>query len=113
MSQLFTATDFVKALSEGGLHRSIVREGMVKLIDGDQGAILFSEGTTCQTWVRVPLSLIERVEYRSNVRCQEHEHPFVRLHLKAPADNPAAELFANLLLSAPATAEVLGEEGRA
>jgi hypothetical protein len=37
------------------------------------------------------------VEFVRNVPCKDHQHPYVRVHLKSPTDNPEAEVFARLL----------------
>ncbi len=98
MGQEFTGTDFVKALAEGALKNHIVREGLAKQQEKDAKSILFSEGD-CTDWIPIPVKMIEKVEFIRNMPCKDHEHPFVRLHLKSPVDNPEAEVFSRLLAS--------------
>lgn len=97
MQKSFTPTEFMKALSEGALRDPIVKEGFVKQDGNDPSALLFSEGTSCVVWTKIPLDMIERVDYIRSMRCQDHEHPLVRLHLKEPdPSNTAAAVFAAL-----------------
>jgi hypothetical protein len=98
MAKSFTGTEFIKALAEGSLREPIVKEGMVKPADNDPNAIMFSEGTSCLFWTKIPVEMIEKVEYATTIRCQDHQHPFVRLLLKdPPAENKVATLLAELL----------------
>jgi hypothetical protein len=98
VARLFSAPEFVKALTEGALNNPIVKEGMVKVEKDDPHALFFSEGTHCYSWARIPFELIEQVEYIATVPCQDHEHPIVRIQLKEPpADNPIARSLAALV----------------
>jgi hypothetical protein len=102
MAKSFTGPEFVKALSEGGLREPIVREGMVKPSENDTTSIEFSEGNMCELWTKIPVDMIERVEYVSNIRCQDHQHPLVRLFLKEPpAENKLAGVLSELLRANP------------
>ena len=107
--------EFLAELSSGGLEgpatsdASIVLSGIAKPADGNDQVILFAHGTSCADWVEVPLSQIERVEVMRTVRCRDHSHPLVKLHLKAPQSEEGV-LFAALART-PAGAEVGGSEG--
>lgn len=97
MVQEFTAAAFAEALAAGTLKEPIIREGIAKQSDKDTDSILFSEGLDCTHWIQVPTKIIEKVEFLHNVPCKDHEHPYVRIHLKSPSDNPEAEVFSDLL----------------
>lgn len=99
MYETLKATEFLKALSEGRLAGDTIRVGIAKPDDNDANAILFSEPPTCKNWVKIPVSLIERVTVISNsYPCGDHEHPLVKLQLKRPpADNEFATVLAELL----------------
>lgn len=97
MSNLFTAKDFLKALVEGSLVEPIIRVGMVKPDPDDKEAFLFSESSACGRCLKIPAEAVESVEFLGTARCQDHEHPLVRLHLKEPPkDNAIARVFAEL-----------------
>jgi hypothetical protein len=98
MPKSMSPEELVRTLNEGGFKPAIVRSGLVKVNADDQNSLMFSEGRGCHAWTRIPLDAIESVEYESLVRCHDHQHPFVQLHLKAPTDNPTATLFAELLM---------------
>ena len=109
MGQEFTGTNFIKALAEGALKNYIIREGFAKQKEKDTNSILFSEGD-CTDWIPIPVKMIERVEFIRNMPCKDHEHPFVRLHLKSPTDNPEAEVFSHLLASSSSCPGLFGTE---
>ena len=102
MPKTFAPGDFLKALSEGGLREPILKTGMVKQDESSPDALLFSEGGSCASWTKIPLDLIEQIEFIRTVRCRDHEHPLVRLHLKEPDPaNTVAAVFAALVKAAP------------
>ena len=102
MTQRFAPEDFVRALSEGNLANWIEKIGMVKAVEGEQTAIMFSEGTTCESWTKIPIAMIHSIEYETMIECRDHQHPLVRLKLNAPEDsNVTASVFASLLRSTP------------
>ena len=97
MAKSFTGVEFIKALSEGSLREPVVKEGIVKPAD-DLKAIFFSEGTSCLFWTKIPVEMIEQVEYITTVRCQDHQHPLIRLFLKEPpSENEVAAVLSELL----------------
>jgi hypothetical protein len=100
MSQQFSGAEFIKALGEGGLKEGFIREGMVKQEENDPNAVQFSEGTDCSLWTKIPVGMVEQVEFLRFVSCRDHSHPFVRLHLKAPGEGSEAAVFAALLKNA-------------
>jgi hypothetical protein len=96
-TKTFTAGDFLKALAEGSLTEPITREGVAKPDPSDHQAVLFSEGDSCRSWLKVPTDSIKSVEVLDMRTCKEHNYPFIRLHLKEPTkDNALATLFAGL-----------------
>jgi hypothetical protein len=87
-----TAEEFVAELEGGSLEAEqgaiapIVLFGLAKGSGDNPDALLFSHGTRCGDWVEVPLSQIEQVEVLKTVRCRDHSHPLVQIHLKLPDD---------------------------
>jgi hypothetical protein len=71
---------------------------MAKPVAGDTNSIFYSEGTTCTSWLKVPVDLIDSVEVLSEVPCKDHTHPLVRLHFRSPSvENKEATLLHELL----------------
>jgi hypothetical protein len=98
MAQEFTGADFAKALAAGTLNDHILCEGMAKTNESDPHSILFTTGLDCgKSWFPIPVKMVEKVEFLRNVSCKDHQHPYVRIHLKSPTDNPDAEVFSRLL----------------
>jgi hypothetical protein len=108
---------FVKALKAGQLSPpQLTVDGMVMpLADAptpnnpsDIAAFLFSPGTTCALWISVPASVVEKIDHIGTVSCKDHQHEYVRLHLKLP--NTAEGSFFGKLLGhfqqTPALADV-------
>jgi hypothetical protein len=93
----FQTGEFLRALGEGSLAEPITREGVAKPDPGDPKAFLFSEGGSCGPWLKVPGEVVESVDFLRTVPCKDHEHPFVRLHLKRPGkDHVLARFLADL-----------------
>ena len=59
--------------------------GLVKEDTSDPTTILFSSGPTCSEWVSIPEGMVRDYELVRVVRCGDHEHPLVHLHLRDPA----------------------------
>jgi len=98
MPKSYTGAEFSKALSAEPFRQPIVLTGMVKQTEDDSPALMFAEGGLCRHWVKIPIELIDSVEYLATTRCQDHDHPFVTLYLKDPShQNPAAGMLADLL----------------
>ncbi len=98
MPKVFTAQEFISALANDQLRSPTVVTGMVKLHDQESGTIELSAGASCGAWTVIPADMIEQVEFLRTVRCQDHEHPLVRITLKEPdATNTHGLLFAALL----------------
>jgi hypothetical protein len=99
MKDVFTASEFLKDLTEGSLVEPITKEGTLKLDPSDPHTFLFSEGMfpSCGPWSKIPVEVVESVTLLSMARCQDHEHPFVRLQFKEPPkDNTLATFYAGL-----------------
>jgi hypothetical protein len=81
MGKNFTPTDFISALAANAVPAATVLEGLVKP-SGAEDALYFSEGRTCEQWTRIPVELLDEVEVLQTLRCHDHNHPLVRLHLR-------------------------------
>jgi hypothetical protein len=87
----FTPEEFVAKLRSGDLETSTSLRliGMVKEADDEQH-LLFANGTSCETWTRLPLAMVEDIELGDMVPCQDHSHPLVRLRIKEPSSEESA-----------------------
>jgi hypothetical protein len=93
----YTPDDFVEGLtSSEGLPLPtppVVQTGMVDPAASSQEGIGFAPGTQCTNWVKVPMSIIEKVDHLSNLRCGQGEYPYVRLHLTSPGTKEGDAIF--------------------
>jgi hypothetical protein len=110
MNRTFTGSEFSEALAAGNLSEPITRVGMAKPDDDDRNIIQFADGTNCSDWTRIPVAMIEKVEFIRNVPCRDHEHPLVAIELKSSTGDGEATVFAELLRNAtPQAAGSLSE----
>jgi hypothetical protein len=107
MQQSFdSGKEFLEALGSGILKEPTVLTGVAKTDEADPGVILFSEGTSCVLWTRIPVEMIEKVEVLGHVSCPENGRlPYVRLHMKA-SDHPEVAVLAELLRKSSRGAEL-------
>jgi hypothetical protein len=98
MTHTYTAGDFLKRLTEGALRTPLLCEGFAKPVEGSHEAFLFSLGTSCKDWIKIPGEVIEKVEFLGERSCRDHSHPLIRIHFKEPSANePFAVVFSSLL----------------
>jgi hypothetical protein len=92
--QQFTGESLVHALQSGALTPApspgIALVGMVKLSE-KHGCVAFTPAG-CESWVDVPVAMIESAVHIGERRCDDHRHPVVRMTLKEPADANARVL---------------------
>ena len=94
--QTFSGQALVEALRSGELDQpaGVVLSGMVK--ESEQpDHIAFARGG-CETWIDLPVSLIEQAEHVGQRPCDDHAHPLFRITLRE-SDDPQAKLLAQLL----------------
>jgi hypothetical protein len=97
-TKLFKPADFLKALADGSLSNPLSIEGVAKPHPDDPQALQLSIAESCGPWQRVPLALIESVEFLGMRACGTHEHPYVRVHLEQPPkEDRLASFFAFLV----------------
>ena len=102
MTDTYNADEFLKRLTEGALRTPLICEGFAKPVDGSYDAFLFSLGTSCKNWTKIPCEVIEEVEFLSERSCRDHSHPLVRIHFKeASANEPFAAVSSLLRASNP------------
>ena len=93
----YTADEFVKELaSSEGLALPtppVVQTGMVDAAKSSDEEVGFAPGTQCSNWIKVPVSMIEKVDHLRNQRCGRDEYPYVRLHLKSPGTKEGDAVF--------------------
>jgi len=104
----YSGVDFVNSLKSDELTESISIEGLAKSDDG-QNAFQFSPGPQCTLWLKVDLAVVSKVEFLGKLRCKDHEHAHVRLHLNMPKkDDSVAYLLANLIVTLQRSANQTG-----
>ena len=95
----FTGQTLVDALSAGEFeHPGVALTGMVKPSE-QPDHVAFARGG-CDTWVDLPVSMIEQAEHVGNRPCEDHSHPVFRITL-SESDDPQAKLLGQLLASQP------------
>jgi hypothetical protein len=96
----YTPTDFVAKLRDNQFASNpISATGFVKLpevkLPEEEDTLLFSSGSDCTNWVRIPLRLIDHVQLWRVLPCKDHSHPLVTLVLPSPK-HPDATVFAEI-----------------
>lgn len=77
----FTGASLEQALKDDTLSQSgVTLVGMVKL-SKKEGYICFTQ-SGCDSWVDIPVSMIEEAELISRRVCQDHSHPIMKIILK-------------------------------
>jgi hypothetical protein len=90
----FSAADFVAKLRAGEFASApLTTTGLVKLSEDDGDALLFAHANDCSNWVKIPVSLLESVEFLRTMPCKDHSHPLVTLLFRAP-QSAEAQTFA-------------------
>lgn len=95
MNKTYSPQDFRRALATNTLDDQPTLEGMAKADEHDDGVLLFSVAD-CERWTPIPLELVFEIEHLGRMRCKDHEHPRVRIHLPR-LETPAAKMLAGLL----------------
>lgn len=101
---MLTPADFAQRLKKGTLIPSTVLIGLVKDVDGGDAYIHFSPDG-CASWIRIPTSLVDGVRLIRHVRCGDHSHPLVELHLINESPNPESQALLQVLSSVMSEAE--------
>jgi len=97
MTDTYNADEFLKRLTGGALRTPLICEGFAKPADGSYDAFLFSLGTSCKNWTKIPCDVIEEVEFLSERSCRDHSHPLVRIHFKEQSANEPFAAVSSLL----------------
>jgi len=100
----YSGTEFMDKLQKDEITAPIVFTGMVKKSEEDKASFLFAAGGTCDHWVKIPVSSVEKVEVLEIAPCKTHSHPLVNLYLKSP-QSPEAQLFSALAQGVRTTGE--------
>jgi hypothetical protein len=99
--ETYTGEALRDALKAGKLTKprgSVELFGMVK--ESDDGSSIAFTRAGCDTWVDIPISMIERADHVGHRRCGEHSHPVFRITLKE-GESIQARVFGALLASTP------------
>jgi hypothetical protein len=98
MTASFSAERFLSLLAEDNLQQVVV-QGMVKIDEGISDQLMFCSDNKCERWIPVPMGVVDQVEYLSILKCKDHQHPLVRLHLHLPPKQEiSARFFAEVAL---------------
>ena len=100
--------EFVSLLASNQLDEpplNLAIYGSVKADENDSHVLLFSISTSCDQWIRIPLSQISSIQHGGSVSCKDHRHPFVRIMLtEANKEDLPAALFMRLFVEEKAKA---------
>jgi hypothetical protein len=108
--QSYAPAEFLQSLKRNELKPPAALRGMVKPAEGDDQSLMFVPGTSCRNWTKIPLALIESVQFVRNVPCRDHIHPLVVLHLNEPKTDEGRMLLS--LLQAVASTQKPRAPGR-
>ena len=97
MIKSFRSEEFANALAEGKLREPITLTGIVKQYE-DVRFLHFSPGKSCQQWVRIPVKIIDKVDWLGKVSCLDRTYDYVQLLLKE-VDDPILQDFTTVLRS--------------
>lgn len=96
----FSGPSLEQALNEGLLEsRPEVTELLAMVKKSEQAGNVSITTSGCEEWIDIPTEMIEEAEIVGRSPCRDHEHPLVRITLKAPS-GPESELLAALLRQA-------------
>ena len=92
--RVFSGSELEEALRSGSLkQRSYEIEAM---INSEKPGVLVSLGD-CETWVELPLELLESAERTGDRPCRNAIHPVFRIKFKKPSDQASQQLLADFL----------------
>jgi hypothetical protein len=92
---VFSGSELEEALRSGSLdQRSYEIEGMIT--HSEQRGILFSLGD-CETWVELPLELVESAERTGDRPCRNAIYPVFRIRFKELSDPANQQLLEDFL----------------
>jgi hypothetical protein len=100
----YTGASLEQALRYGSLTPpGIVLVGMVKASEKGEHVLFTRSG--CETWVDLPVAMIEHAEHVGQNACKDHSHPIMKITLKEPKD-PVAQIYSALLAQQPTSAQM-------
>lgn len=82
--QSYSPREFLDSLARNELKQPTGLRGMVKPVEDDAESLMFVPGSSCSTWTKIPLAMIDSVRFLKTVPCKGHTHPFVVLNLNEP-----------------------------
>lgn len=63
--------------------------GMIRPVEGDEKAIMFTLAGDCSDWIKLSLSQVDDIDFLHMVPCEGHAHPLVRITMKRPKSDDA------------------------
>jgi hypothetical protein len=103
----YEPAEFVSRLSSNQLDEpmDLTLYGLVKPDENDSSMLLYSNTSSCEQWISIPVSLISSIAHIRNVKCKDHQHPLARIALSEPnKEDTSAVLFMQLFAQSKATA---------
>lgn len=91
---VYSPQDFLERLINDDFRRPLIITGMIKKAENSD-QFLFTIGTSCANWRKVPLNIIDNIEVLNFVPCNDHAHPMVKMTFKEP-ESEESLLFASL-----------------
>jgi|SRR5215467_352321 len=96
--QVLSGAELEESLRSGSLDQAAEQiEGMLRRSD-KAGAIQFSPGD-CDTWIDLPVELIDSAERTGDQRCRDGINPVFLITFRQPSD-PMGKMLLTALLSA-------------
>lgn len=91
----FSAAEFIAKLREDHFASTpLTATGLVTISEDDDSALLFAYGTDCSNWIKVPVQMIDSVQFLRVIPCKDHNHPLVTLIFRSPQSSEAQTLAA-------------------
>jgi hypothetical protein len=97
----YSPTEFLSKLSVNELSdpTEVAIFGLVKVDENSSSVIHFSNSPSCETWLSIPIEIIESIDHLRFITCKEHQHPIVKIKFKHPDQSRQDLVFLLKLLS--------------
>jgi hypothetical protein len=91
----FSPAEFISKLRDNQFASdAFALTGVVTVSNDDDSALLFAFGTECANWVKIPIQMIDTVQFLRVVPCKDHNHPLVTLIFRSPQSVEAQAVIA-------------------
>ena len=102
----FSAAEFVTKLREGHFRSApLMVTGLVKPSEDDADALLIAHPDDCINWTKIPVPLLENVQFLRIMPCKDHSHPLVTLIFRIPHSEVQTFVGITKLMSAASSSQ--------